>query len=60
MKTILTSFMKSVGRRKQLVGIIPPNDVLIIQRAIVHGLPVLDFRSTCQAWEGVDYFDARN
>lgn len=63
-KTILTSFMKSVGRRKpQLVGYNSAQaDVpIIIQRAIVNGLPGLGFSERpAKPWEGVDYFDSRN
>ena len=63
-KTILTSFMKSVGRRKpQLVGYnSAQSDVpILVQRAIVHGLPGFGFSDRpAKPWEGVDYFDARN
>ena len=63
-KVLLTSFMKSVGRRKpQLVGYNSSQaDVpIIIQRAIVHGLPGFGFSDRpSKPWEGVDYFDARN
>ena len=63
-KTILSSFMKSVGRRKpQLVGYNSAQADLpiIVQRAIVHGLPGFGFSDRPnKPWEGVDYFDARN
>lgn len=63
-KVLLTSFLKSVGRRKpQLVGYNSSQaDVpIIIQRAIVHGLPGFGFSDRpAKPWEGVDYFDARN
>lgn len=63
-KTILRSFMKSVGRRKpQLVGYNSSQaDIpIIIQRAIVNGLPGMGFSERPnKPWEGVDYFDARN
>ena len=63
-KVILNSFMKSVGRRKpQLVGYNSAQaDVpIIIQRAIVNGLPGLGFSERpAKPWEGVDYFDSRN
>jgi predicted PolB exonuclease-like 3'-5' exonuclease len=63
-KVILTSFMNAVGRRKpQLVGYNSAQaDVpIIVQRAIVHGLPGLGFSERPgKPWEGVDYFDARN
>jgi predicted PolB exonuclease-like 3'-5' exonuclease len=63
-KTILTSFMKSVGRRKpQLVGYnSAQSDIpILVQRAIVNGLPGFGFSDRpSKPWEGVDYFDARN
>jgi predicted PolB exonuclease-like 3'-5' exonuclease len=63
-KTILSSFLKSVGRRKpQLVGYNSAQaDVpILVQRAIVHGLPGFGFSDRPnKPWEGVDYFDARN
>ena len=63
-KTILSSFLKSVGRRKpQLVGYNSSQaDVpILVQRAIVHGLPGFGFSDRPnKPWEGVDYFDARN
>ena len=63
-KVLLTSFLKSVGRRKpQLVGYNSSQaDVpIIIQRSIVHGLPGFGFSDRpAKPWEGVDYFDARN
>lgn len=63
-KVILTSFLKSVGRRKpQLVGYNSSQaDVpIIIQRSIVNGLPGFGFSDRPgKPWEGVDYFDARN
>ena len=63
-KVILTSFMNAVGRRKpQLVGYNSAQaDVpIIVQRAIVHGLPGAGFSERpAKPWEGVDYFDARN
>ena len=63
-KTILSSFIKSVGRRKpQLVGYNSAQADLpiIVQRAIVHGLPGFGFSDRPnKPWEGVDYFDARN
>jgi predicted PolB exonuclease-like 3'-5' exonuclease len=63
-KTILSSFMKSVGRRKpQLVGYnSAQSDVpILVQRAIVNGLPGFGFSDRPnKPWEGVDYFDARN
>ena len=63
-KALLTSFLKSVGRRKpQLVGYNSSQaDVpIIIQRSIVHGLPGFGFSDRpAKPWEGVDYFDARN
>ena len=63
-KTILSSFLKSVGRRKpQLVGYNSAQaDVpILVQRSIVHGLPGFGFSDRPnKPWEGVDYFDARN
>lgn len=63
-KVILSSFMNAVGRRKpQLVGYNSAQaDVpIIVQRAIVHGLPGAGFSERpAKPWEGVDYFDARN
>ncbi len=63
-KAILSSFMNAVGRRKpQLVGYNSAQaDVpIIVQRAIVNGLPGLGFSERpAKPWEGVDYFDARN
>jgi predicted PolB exonuclease-like 3'-5' exonuclease len=63
-KVLLTSFLKSVGRRKpQLVGYNSSQaDVpIIIQRSIVHGLPGFGFSDRpAKPWEGVDYFDVRN
>ena len=63
-KVLLTSFLKSVGRRKpQLVGYNSSQaDVpIIIQRSIVHGLPGFGFSDRpAKPWEGVDYFDSRN
>ncbi|MDG1138960.1 MAG: hypothetical protein P8N49_05515 [Opitutales bacterium] len=63
-RVILTSFMNAVGRRKpQLVGYNSAQaDVpIIVQRAIVHGLPGAGFSERpAKPWEGVDYFDARN
>ena len=63
-KVLLTSFMKSVGRRKpQLVGYNSSQaDIpIIIQRAIVNGLSGFGFSDRpAKPWEGVDYFDARN
>ena len=63
-KALLTSFLKSVGRRKpQLVGYNSSQaDVpIIIQRSIVHGLPGFGFSDRpAKPWEGPDYFDARN
>lgn len=63
-KVLLTSFLKSVGRRKpQLVGYNSSQaDVpIIIQRSIVNGLPGFGFSDRPgKPWEGVDYFDARN
>ena len=63
-KVILTSFLKSVGRRKpQLVGYNSSQaDVpIIIQRSIVNGLQGFGFSDRPgKPWEGVDYFDARN
>jgi predicted PolB exonuclease-like 3'-5' exonuclease len=63
-KVILSSFMNAVGRRKpQLVGYNSAQaDIpIIIQRAIVNGLPGLGFSERpSKPWEGVDYFDARN
>ena len=63
-KVLLTSFLKSVGRRKpQLVGYNSSQaDVpIIIQRSIVHGLPVLAFLIV-QPSLGKEWitFDARN
>ena len=56
--------MNAVGRRKpQLVGYNSAQaDVpIIVQRAIVHGLPGAGFSERpAKPWEGVDYFDARN
>jgi len=53
-----------VGRRKpQLVGYNSAQADLpiIVQRAIVHGLPGFGFSDRPnKPWEGVDYFDARN
>ena len=51
-KVLLTSFLKSVGRRKpQLVGYNSSQaDIpIIIQRAIVHGLPALVFQIVLQS-----------
>ena len=63
-KTILSSFMKSVGNRKpQLVGYNSAQaDVpILVQRAIINGLPGFGFSERPnKPWEGVDYFDARN
>ncbi len=63
-KTILSSFLKSVGRRKpQLVGYNSAQaDIpILVQRAIVHGLSGFGFSDRPnKPWEGVDYFDARN
>jgi len=63
-KTILSSFMKSVGRRKpQLVGYnSAQSDVpILVQRAIVNGLPGFGFSDRpSKPWEGVDYLDSRN
>ena len=63
-KSILTSFMNAVGRRKpQLVGYNSAQADLpiIVQRAIVNGLPGLGFSERpAKPWEGVDYFDSRN
>lgn len=63
-KTMLSSFLKSVGRRKpQLVGYNSSQaDVpILIQRSIVHGLPGFGFSDRPKKpWEGVDYFDSRN
>jgi predicted PolB exonuclease-like 3'-5' exonuclease len=63
-KTILTSFLKSVGRRKpQLVGYNSAQaDVpILVQRSIVHGLSGFGFSDRPnKPWDGVDYFDARN
>jgi len=63
-KTILSSFMKSVGRRKpQLVGYnSAQSDVpILVQRTIVNGLPGFGFSDRpSKPWEGVDYLDSRN
>ncbi len=63
-KIILTSFLKSVGRRKpQLVGYNSSQaDVpILVQRSIVHGLAGFGFSDRPnKPWEGVDYFDSRN
>ncbi len=63
-KTLLVTFLKSVGRKKpQLVGYNSAQaDVpIIVQRAIVHGLPGFGFSDRPdKPWLGVDYFDARN
>ena len=56
--------MNAVGRRKpQLVGYNSAQADLpiIVQRAIVNGLPGLGFSERpAKPWEGVDYFDSRN
>ena len=63
-KVLITSFLKSVGRRKpQLVGFNSAQaDIpIIIQRAIINGLPGFGFSDRpAKPWEGVDYFDSRN
>lgn len=63
-KSMLASFLKSVGRRKpQLVGYNSAQaDVpIIVQRAIVNGMPGFGFSDRPnKPWEGVDYFDSRN
>ena len=63
-KTILSSFLKSVGRRKpQLVGYNSAQaDIpILVQRAIVQGLPGFGFSDRpTKPWEGIDYFDSRN
>ncbi len=63
-KALLITFLKSVGRKKpQLVGYNSAQaDVpIIVQRAIVHGLPGFGFSDRPdKPWLGVDYFDARN
>ena len=63
-KALLVTFLKSVGRKKpQLVGYNSAQaDVpIIVQRAIVHGLPGFGFSDRPdKPWLGVDYFDARN
>ena len=63
-RTMLSSFLKSVGRRKpQLVGYNSSQaDVpILIQRSIVLGLPGFGFSDRPKKpWEGVDYFDSRN
>jgi predicted PolB exonuclease-like 3'-5' exonuclease len=63
-KALIVTFLKSVGRKKpQLVGYNSAQaDVpIIVQRAIVHGLPGFGFSDRPdKPWLGVDYFDARN
>lgn len=58
--TILKGFLQSVGRRKpQLVGYNSAQADLpiIIQRAVVHGLPAYGFTDRPEKpWQGMDYF----